>query len=143
MTNELGLLEDLPPFPAYALPPGAFSGFSAVHVTLSEESRPVLHSDAIETVFTVTVTNRSDFPIRVIGVALIGHEEPVRSYFVGDTSDLPRTVEPRDAEVIDVPLSAVSGELPRGLAQGWVQLSTGEELRSGPTELPTIRDQGP
>jgi hypothetical protein len=30
MTNELDLLEDLPPFPAYALPPGAFAGFSAV-----------------------------------------------------------------------------------------------------------------
>jgi hypothetical protein len=30
MTNELDLLEDLPPFPAYALPPGAFPGFSAV-----------------------------------------------------------------------------------------------------------------
>jgi hypothetical protein len=30
MTNELDLLENLPPFPAYALPPGAFPGFSAV-----------------------------------------------------------------------------------------------------------------
>jgi hypothetical protein len=29
-TNELDLLEDVPPFPAYALPPGAFQGFSAV-----------------------------------------------------------------------------------------------------------------
>jgi hypothetical protein len=29
MTNEFDLLEDLPPFPAYALPPGAFPGFSA------------------------------------------------------------------------------------------------------------------
>jgi len=56
-------------------------------VSLSEKSRPVLHSDAIETVFTVTVTDRSDFPISVIGVvALVGHEAPVRSYFVGDTS---------------------------------------------------------
>jgi hypothetical protein len=30
LTNELDLLEDLPPFPAYALPPGAFQGFSSV-----------------------------------------------------------------------------------------------------------------
>jgi hypothetical protein len=30
LTNELDLLEDLPPFPAYALPPGAFPGFSGV-----------------------------------------------------------------------------------------------------------------
>jgi hypothetical protein len=29
MTNEFDLLEDLPPFPAYALPPGAFPGFAA------------------------------------------------------------------------------------------------------------------
>jgi hypothetical protein len=29
-TNELDLLEDVPPFPAYALPPGAFPGFSGV-----------------------------------------------------------------------------------------------------------------
>ena len=29
-TNELDLLEDIPPFPAYALPPRAFPGFSAV-----------------------------------------------------------------------------------------------------------------
>jgi hypothetical protein len=29
MTNEFDLLEDLPPFPAHALPPGAFPGFSA------------------------------------------------------------------------------------------------------------------
>jgi len=29
-TDELDLLEDLPPFPAYALPPGAFQGFAAV-----------------------------------------------------------------------------------------------------------------
>jgi hypothetical protein len=30
MTNELDLLEDVPPFPAYVLPPGVFPGFSAV-----------------------------------------------------------------------------------------------------------------
>lgn len=30
MTDELDLLEDLPPFPAYALRPGAFPGFSGV-----------------------------------------------------------------------------------------------------------------
>lgn len=30
MTNELDLLEDVPPFRAYALPPAAFPGFSAV-----------------------------------------------------------------------------------------------------------------
>lgn len=30
MTNDLDLLEDVPPFPAYVLPPGVFPGFSAV-----------------------------------------------------------------------------------------------------------------
>jgi hypothetical protein len=30
MTDELDLLEDVPPFPAYALPPERFPGFSAV-----------------------------------------------------------------------------------------------------------------
>ena len=30
MTDELDLLEELPPFPAYVLPPGEFPGFSAV-----------------------------------------------------------------------------------------------------------------
>ena len=112
-----------------------------VVVSLDEEDHE-LHGTTT-TVFTIDVNNRSTFPVRVVGVAIVGFDQPVKKYLAGGWDvDLPRNVDARDGQVIDVPLSAVAGDLPRGLAQAWVQLATGDELRSGPTDLPAIRNQG-
>ena len=84
---------------------------------------------------TVKVTNRSDFSIRLVSVALIPSGDHVHSWWAGDPLGLPLVVKPRDGETIRIPVHMYAGGLFDSTLQACVELATGEELRSLPTQL--------
>lgn len=94
----------------------------------------------MDTVFIVTVFNRSSFPVNVKGATLVPASKPMLSYQAID----PRIeVKPRDAEDIELSLGSFIGRLPSDVPiEAWVVLSTGDEFRSDPVS-PLTRFGGP
>jgi hypothetical protein len=93
-------------------------------------------ASTLDEYLTVKVTNRSDFDIRVVGVAVAPNAERPAGRLVGDWVGLPRLVRARGGEVIEIPASTYAGDLPDSLLQAVVELATGEEIRSIPTSVP-------
>jgi hypothetical protein len=94
--------------------------------------------EVFTTIFKITVVNRGAFPVKVVWATLIPAGHPARSWSTGATIDLPRRVRPNDGEEISLPVGLFVGELPSDdPIEGWIRLSTGEEFRSGPTDVLT------
>jgi hypothetical protein len=91
---------------------------------------------SIEEFLTIKVTNRSEFEIKVVGVAVVPNGARFHAAHTGGWISLPRVVKPRDGEVVEIPATTFSGKLPDSLLQAVVELATGEEIRSIPTSVP-------
>ena len=88
--------------------------------------------------FSILVVNRSAFPVRVAGATIAQAGATPGSYF---THARP-LVGPRDAESINLESELFSSKVlsgpiePGDSVEAWVELSTGEQFRSGPIIVP-------
>jgi hypothetical protein len=99
--------------------------------------------DYRELVVGVRVFNRNPkYPIRVNSVAFTPADvQSATEWFTGQAtfSALPLSIEPRDAETIDLPIERISETDPTPLGEmfiAWVELKTGEIFRTQPHPAP-------
>ena len=82
------------------------------------------------------MTNKNPtYPVRVNAVAFTpAAQGPPQLWFGAPNFELPRVIEPHDAETIDVPVDYISetNDVLGPMFVGWIELKTGDIYRSDP-----------